>query len=510
MQEIIWLAVAYGLGFVAMLLGLPVFVGYLIAGFALAGAGFEVTPLIDEASHIGVLLLLFTVGLHLNVRKILTREVFATAGIALLISTSIFVITCSMYHLDLKTGLFLGVLLSFSSTVIAAKDLESRNELGAYHGRIAIGILIIQDIVAVALLAMVGEQTPEPIALLAIPLLILCRPLLSILVRNTHSPDLMLLLAVLLALGIAELFHYFHLSPELGALMAGALVAGDERSEQLGERVWALKEIFLIGFFFKVGMLATITADSIFWASLILLVLPFKAVVFFLLLMIFRLRARTAFITGATLTSYSEFTLVGGLAGYTHGLITADYLTVLALATAMSFVINMPVNRLIHSIYDRVSDLLSPLELKGLETATHDLSKEPGKVKFLVIGMGRTGGAAYQYLEGMHYPVLGLDSDPVVVESNAKEGRRVLCADGQDPELWESIDLKTIDGVVVALPQLRSRKQTIRLLREAGYQKHISAFALDDYEQRKLKEAGADVVSLILEDAGARLAELSL
>lgn len=510
MQEILWLAVAYGLGFGAMLLGLPVFVGYLVAGWLLGFLGFEVTELIDHASHIGVLLLLFTVGLHLNLRAILTREVIATAGIHLAISTLIFVITCSMYQLELKTGLFLGVLLSLSSTVIAAKDLESRNELGAYHGRVAIGILIIQDIVAVVLLALVGGQMPQPIALLAIPLLILCRPLLAFLVRNTHSPDLLLLLSVLLALGIAELFGHLHLSAELGALLAGALFANEERSEQLGERIWALKELFLIGFFFKVGMLATITPDAIFWAGLILLVLPFKAAVFFLLLMLFRLRARTAFITGATLTSYSEFTLVGGLAGYTHGLITADYLSVLALATAISFMINMPLNRLVHSIYNRVADVLKPLEMIGLEPGRLQSSPANSNIKFLVLGMGRTGIASYQYLEDAHYPVLGLDSDPVLVEAHVEEGRHVLCADGQDPELWTSINLANVEGVVVALPQLRARVQAIKMLRKAGYKKHISAYSLDEYEQRKLHEAGADVVSLILEDAGARLAELSV
>ncbi len=510
MQEITLLALAFVLGLAASRFGLPVFVGYLCAGFLAGNFGGGVTPLIEEASHVGVLFLLFTVGLHLNLRTILTREVLVGGAGHMLLSTTIFVVACRFFDLDWQTAIFLGVLLSMSSTVITAKDLENRNELSAFHGRIAIGILILQDLVAVLLFAMVGERTPAPLSLVAIPALIAARPLLGWLVRVTRNPDLLLLLGTLLALGFAEFFHALRLSPELGALLAGALLAGHPRAETLADRTWALKEIFLVGFFIKVGMVGTLGPDTLFWAGLILLVLPLKAAFFFGLLVLLGLRARTAFITGATLTSYSEFTLVGGLVGYNQGLLTADYFAVLAVATAASFMINLPVNRLVHAIYNRIANVLVPLQLDVRHPDQPAPLQESHDLRFLVLGLGRTGGAALRWLEDNNYPVAGIDSDPLVAQEWRGQGIDVICADVQDSDLWSGISVDRLEGVVIALPGFGARLEAVRRVREAGDTTKISVYAMNPQEEEKLRAAGATEISRVLEDAGVRLAELSL
>lgn len=510
MHELLLLALAFGLGLAASRLGLPVFVGYLCAGFLAGRYAPGIPPLVEEASHLGVLFLLFTVGLHLNLRTILTREVLAGGAGHMLLSTAIFVAACRYFDLDWQPAIFLGVLLSMSSTVITAKDLESRNELGALHGRIAIGILILQDIVAVILMASVGERTPAPLSLVAIPALIAARPLLGWLVSVTRNHDLLLVLGTLLALGFAEFFEWLHLTPELGALLAGALLASHPRAEGLADRTWALKEIFLVGFFIQVGMVGTLGPDTLFWAGLILLVLPLKAALFFALLVLLGLRARTAFITGATLTSYSEFTLVGGMVGFNQGLLTADYFAVLAVATAVSFMINLPVNRLVHGIYNRVASLLVPLQLDVRHPDQPGPLQDTRGTRFLVLGLGRTGGAALDWLEGNNYPVLGVDSDPIVVRRHQENDAHAICADVQDSDLWSGLELNRLEGAVIALPGIGARLEAVRRVHAAVPDATISVYALNAYEEDQLKALGATRVSKILDDAGVRLAELSL
>ncbi len=508
MTELSWLIVACAFGALAQRCRLPVFVGYLAAGWCLGFLGQSVTPLLEQASMLGVLFLLFTVGMHLNPSTLLRREVWAGGGLHIVISTTIFVITCLSFHLALQQALYLGLLLSLSSTVIAAKDLESRDELGSPHGRVAIGILILQDLVAVALLSFTGNSHFNPWLFAALPLIFVAMPLLRRLAERNESPELSLLYITVLVLGLSAWFHHAGASAELGALIAGALLAGHPKADEVAFRVWSLKELLLVGFFLKVGILGLPNLEALYWASLILLVLPLKAILFFCLLALLGMPRRSAFIAGATLTSYSEFTLVGGLAAHQAGLLSADYLSVLALATALSFVINLPVNRLVLHLYERISGLLEHFEPVSSERRPPPPAL-PGSIGFMVIGLGRTGTAAFRMLAEARRPVLGIDIDPVIADRCERSGWSTLCADARDPEMWKSLPLEDLESVVIALPNLDSRERVVRTLRTLSETVLISVFALDADEARQLREAGADIVTEILEDAGARLAELA-
>ena len=159
----IWLSFAFGLGLLVRLVGLPPLVGYLAAGFILSANGYESNELLAEVAHAGVLLLLFSVGLKLRLKSLLRAEVLAGSLLHMLISVGFFALVLSQFGgLDIEAVLLVSLALSFSSTVVAAKVLESKRELRAFHGRVAIGILIVQDLVAVALLSVVGGEAPSP------------------------------------------------------------------------------------------------------------------------------------------------------------------------------------------------------------------------------------------------------------------------------------------------------------------------------------------------------------
>lgn len=507
-MELTILALAFLGGAIAGRLQLPVFVGYLITGLVLGSVGIGVTDALEHAGEIGVLLLLFGIGLHIRLDTLLSKEVLLAGGAHLLMSTALFVIIAQFLGLSLKEALVWGVLLGFSSTVLAAKTLEGSGALSTYYGRVAIGILILQDVVAIAVMAVASDAQPSLAALLLVPAALMFRWLLPLIIDRIYNDELQLLLAVLVALGAAEAFHYLNLSGELGAILAGALVARHQKSEQLGHRLWALKEILLVAFFVGIGLQVSPSQEDWAIASVLTLMLPLKAWLFFAVLVAVGLRARTAFLTGTVLTSYSEFTLIAGAVAHEAGMLSASGLSILALTTVLSFVIHLPVNRLSQRLYDYYRPWLHRFERDCPHPDQYVIDCE--SASHLVLGMGRTGTAAYRYLDRCGASVLGMDTDAAVLERHRAEGRRITQGDSQDAELWSGVSLSDIEGVVITLPSFDGRLRVVGLLREQAPNALISTFALHEGEVTALREAGADRVSFLLAEAGERLAELSM
>ncbi|MEX0994111.1 MAG: cation:proton antiporter, partial [Balneolaceae bacterium] len=427
-MDIIWLGGAFIFGAMVSRFHIPPLVGYLVAGLFLSVYGYEGGDLLHEISHLGVIFLLFTVGLHIRIRNILRTEVIGVGLMHLAISTAIFVPVCILFGYSLQAAIIIGITLGFSSTVLAAKNLEMRNEMGAYYGRVAIGILIIQDLVAMGVIAYTGGGIPSPWTLLlfALPLL---RPVLSLLLDSLDKDELVLLLGLVLAVGGATLFEWLNLSGELGALVAGMVLATEKKGENLGKKLWGIKEAFLVGFFLEVGLIGFPTSEGFYFLLVMLLLLPLKMILFYGLFMVFRLRARTGYLAAIPLTAYSEFTLIAGAVAAGNGYIPQSAIVILGLLTAISFVINAPLAIREDKVWKKFEDYFHRWEfdVKHPEKQTISL----GKAEFLVIGMGSAGRAAYDRLRKEGKNVVGMDIDPDRIEANLKEGRRVVYGDIQ-------------------------------------------------------------------------------
>ena len=498
---------AYLLGLGASYLKLPPLVGYLGGGVLLYLLGQESSELLYDIGHIGVLLLLFTVGLHIRLRSIFRAEVFGAGGLHLAFSVGLFTVLGLVVGLGVTAAVVISIILGFSSTVLAAKTLENRSELDSYHGRTAIGILILQDLVAIAVLAMSGLNAPSVwvFLLLLVPLL---RPVLTRLLSASRHDELLLLYGLLLALGGGALFEAVGLSSELGALAAGALLAGTVKADELAEKLWGLKEAFLVGFFLEIGLGGLPPLGGVFIAVGLVLLLPLRGALYFLLMAAFKLRARNGFMVGASLTSYSEFALIAGAAAAAGGLIPESSLLVLALAVVLSFAVAAPLNRNVHDLYERLEPFLCRFERRTRHPDHAPMSL--GRARSLVFGMGRTGTAAYNALSDRNMRPLGLDSDPGKIEHHRGEGRRVIYGDAEDPELWDEVSLSGLEAVILALPDLEARVRAIEDLRERDFTGVISTVSMYPEEEEPLREAGADVIAHPLSEAGFGLAEQSL
>ncbi len=503
--EAVWIGFAFSTGLLVRLVGLPSLVGYLAAGFAISTFSDDIAlpiesgQVLDHVAHLGVLLLLFTVGLKLNVRNLIKPEVIG--GGLVHFGISLLLLAPALYLLmpvSPYTAAILAIALAFSSTVLAAKVLEDRRELRAFHGRVAIGILIVQDLIALLVMALTSGETPSPWALLvfALPLL---RPLLHRLLDVCGHDDLLMLFGMLLALVFGGYgFELVGLSPELGALVLGALVAGHPRAGELSNSLWSIKEFFLVGFFLDIGIGGLPEADAWIFAAIMLALLPLKGILFFALLVAFRLRARSAFLSSLSLTNYSEFGLI------VASIALPEWLVPLALTVALSFVISAPLNRISHTLNERFAHRLVPFERDTRHPDEQPVSL--GDADVLIMGLGRTGTAAYEHLKDK-CRLVALDSDPARVELHSKQGHNVLYADAEDQSFWAKLDLGGIRAVVLTLNDTEAKLIATRKLRQRGFKGLIASHSMHGDEAQRIMRAGADHTYLTMAEAGSGLAE---
>ncbi|WFP50578.1 cation:proton antiporter [Methylomonas sp. EFPC3] len=503
MMELIWISAAYLTGLVASRLSFPPLVGYLAAGYALNALG--VAPLADlnHIAEIGIELLLFSVGLKLKPASLIRREVISVGGAHLLMTTFFSALVFFWLERHVTGGLVLGVSLAFSSTVLAIKVLEDNGELSSLHGRDVMSILILQDIVAIGLLAVAEGKQPTHWAL-ALFLLPLLRPLAHRMLAASRSSELLLLLGVTLALAGGVAAEKSGISADIGALLTGIMLANHAKIHELTDRLWSLKELFLVAFFLQIGISDLPSREQVFMALQLLALLPVQGILFFGLFLFAGLRARTAFVSTLALTTYSEFALITTRAVVDANLLPGEWNAVISLAVAGSLAFAAPLNRYSHVLFSWFEPFLVRFEKK---TGNPDrLPESFGVAEWLVIGMGRTGVSAYQALSAQEQRVVGLDADPTVLENLLAEGRRVVYGDAEDSELWSGLRLERMKGVVITVPDVETRLLAISQLRKRGFKGRIGTLCHHQDEEPELNRAGADFVIHPLVEAGNQLA----
>lgn len=516
-MDIIWILFAFACGFAVKQLGLPPLIGYLAAGFMLNFYGASMTPGLQEIADLGVTLMLFTIGLKLNIRDLLKPETwagtFANTGLWTLLFTAIalFLGTLSAPYyteLDWQSAALLAFALSFSSTVCVIKMLEESGEMATRHGRYAVGILVMQDVIAVIFLVLAEGKVPAIWALL-LPVLFFARPLFGKLLTLSGHGELLVLSGFMFALGAHELFYLVNIKGDLGALLFGVLLSQHEKASELSKSLLAFKDIFLVGFFLSIGLVALPDISMMITALLLIPLLFIKLAMFFLAFARLRLRARTASLSSLLLTNYSEFGLIVMVVGVDLGLIGKEWLVILALAISISFVITCVYYHRAHSIYARFKDALHRFERdRPLE---EDVFVQPTGAEILVIGTGRTGIGAYRALyREMGDRVWGMDADRERIEQQLEQGLHVFVGDGESADLWASLDVSRIKLVLIAVSATEDCRNITEQLQMVNYPGKIAAIARFEDDREALLSYGIHKVFNFFVEAGIGFAEDSL
>ncbi len=512
----IYLAVTFGAALLAVMIRLPPLVGFLAAGFALNAIGVQEFPALQTFADLGVTLLLFGIGLKLDVRSLLRAEVWVTATAHMVLNIVIaagFLWTLSALGFGLAGKadwtiiILVAFALSFSSTVFVVKVLSDRSESQSHYGRVAIGVLIIQDIAAVLFLTS-AKGDPPSVWAFALLLLVPGAWVLRRIWDAVPHGEMQALFGIVMALvpGYA-VFELVGLKGDLGALIMGALLASHAAAGELSKSLFTIKELLLVGFFISIGMGTMPTLSTVALAGAFVLLLPLKTGLFFLLLWWRRLGHRSSILASLALGNYSEFALIVAAVGVEAGLLSEEWLVVLSVAVAASFVISAVVNRSETVLVPMLTKLLPAQDAHRLhpEDRPIDLSRATA----VVFGMGRIGRSAYEQLEREYQmDVVGVEIDLTRVERLTKEGLDVQEADATDASFWERTSSTAhVELVVLAMPFHGSNLVALRRLREAKFAGTVAVMAQYDDEVEEVRSLGADTVLQLYSGAGKQLAD---
>lgn len=513
-MDIILLAVAFVFGFAARQVGLPPLVGFLTAGFVLHALDAEGGEVLKQVGELGVTLLLFSIGLKLKIRTLLRPQVWSVASIHMLAVVVVFGLAIyglataglSLFAgMDLGVSLLLGFALSFSSTVFAVKVLEDKGEMASNHGRIAIGILIVQDLAAVVFLAVSAGKIPSPWALLLFALIPLRPVLISLMGRSGHG-ELLILYGLVVAIGGAEVFEAVGVKGDLGALILGLLVANHPKASELSRHLLGFKDLFLVGFFLSIGLSGAPSLEAVAVATVLALAMTLKVVLFFFLFTGFQLRARTSLLASLSLANYSEFGLIVGAIASAYGWLDPQWLVVIAIALAITFVVASPLNAAAHELYARFLPRLKVLE-RG-RRLPEDEPIDTGDAQILIFGMGRVGSGAYDATRQRYGRiVLGLDSDPATVKEHQAAGRKVVLGDATDAEFWEKLRPGEVKLVMLAMPSHSENMAAAERLSTSGYSGQTAATVKYADEIADLEALGVQAAFNIYAEAGVGFAD---
>ncbi len=519
-MDLTWIGIAFFFGLAVKQLGQAPLLGFLAAGFLMKQLGLKVDPSLTTLSNIGVQLLLFAIGLKLDLPSLLRPHVLGTSLLHTVLFTAISAVAlaapmalgvapfAALAPIGVVAIAFVGC---FSSTLFSVKILEDRENMNALYGRVLIGILVVQDLVAVAFLAVTKGTVPSPwaLGLFGLPLL---RPVFGRLLTWAGHRELLVLAGLALTLGGAQLFGLVGVKEDLGPLVAGAIVGGMPKAKELSAALLSIKDLLLVGFFVTIGLTGAPSLADLGVAAGLALLLPVKGVLYMVLFTRFGLRSRSAWLASLGLTPYSEFGLIVCSVAVTKGWLEPTWLVTLALAMGVSFVPLSLLNRRAFELYAAYREWFTRLERQT--PIPEEQPVRVGSARVLVFGLGEVGAYAYERARGLvgDQDLVGFDVDEQVVKTMASEGRRVFEASATDADFWArlEIDPQRVELVMLAIDSHEENMAAVAQLRGAGYRGTIAATASYDDEVDELRAHGVDVAFHKLADAGPAFAAAAL
>lgn len=515
-MDFLWILIAFLCGFIAKQINLPPLIGYLAAGFGLHAFGVVPHANLETLANLGITLMLFTIGLKVNIQTLFKTSVWAGTSLHMvswvIVGTLLlkgFALLGIGYFADLDWPAFalISFALSFSSTVCIVKLLEDKNEMKARHGKLAVGILVMQDIIAVAFLVVATGKIPSLYAL-ALLLLWPARPLLSRVLNQSGHGELLPLIGIFFAMGGYELFKLVDMKGDLGALVIGLLLSQHAKASELAKSLLSFKDLFLIGFFLSIGFTALPTVEMIPALAVVSFILIIKGVLLFHILAALGVAGRNMFLGSMVLTNYSEFGLIVAALCVQNGWLDKDWLVIIALAVSISFVFTSIFYDYAHTAYAYARNWVKYFER---EQPTPAYQEQLKSAEVLIVGMGRVGLSSYDFLKAeLGDKVWGVESDLDKVRLHHDEGRRIIFGDAEDADFWETSELWHIKLIMLAMPSVNDISDITNQLKLRGYQGHIAAIARYEDEREELMALGIDNVFNYYVEAGTGFAEESL
>jgi Kef-type K+ transport system membrane component KefB len=509
------LAIAAVAGLLATRMRQPLIVAFIGVGIGVGPVGLgwvEGGEGIELLARLGIAVLLFLVGLKLDLHLVReTGPVALATGLGQVVFTSLvgFGIALAL-GMDAGTAIYVAVALTFSSTIIIVKLLSDKRELDELHGRIAVGFLIVQDIVVVLVMIGLtafgregGDRLPVEVARVAgsgvallLGIVVVTRYVLPrVLPAVARSSELLVLFAVAWAVTLAAVSDELGFSTEVGAFLAGVSLASTTFREAVGARLVSLRDFLLLFFFLELGagLEFTDAASQLFDAVVLsAFVLVGNPLIVMVIMGIMGYRARTSFLAGLTVAQISEFSLILAALGLSLGHIdnaTVGLITVVGLITIGTSTYMILSSK---QLFARLEPVLGRLQRSAALRPEDRPGPEPYHVT--LFGLGRFGETVARTFLRSGHSVLAVDVDPAAVATWRRAGVDTVYGDADDLDLIEALPLDGCPLVVSTLPSADANLALYRHLRDRGYAGRIGLVARTGRDADRYREAGSELV----------------
>lgn len=527
------LLLAAGFGAVAVLLRQPLIVAFIAVGIAAGPAGLNWVHSADQVdllAKMGIALLLFVVGLKLDLHLIrnMGRVALAT-GLGQVLFTSVVGFgLCLLVGLQPIPALYVAVALTFSSTIIIVKLLSDKREIDSLHGRIAVGFLIVQDIVVVLVMIVLsavavktdGGRTFEGLlgglakgGVFLGGLGLAGRYLLpGILRRVAASTELLMLFAIAWGIALASFGDALGFSKEIGAFMAGVSLASSPYREAIGSRLVGLRDFLLLFFFLSLGAqqdLRYLGAQLGPATVLSLFVLIGNPLIVMVIMGWMGYRKRTGFLAGLTVAQISEFSLILGSMALSLGHIEAPVLGLITLVGLVTIGVSTYMILYSHRLYEWLAPWLGLFERRMARAKGLDADGAPGgrATDAIVFGLGRFGSRIAEGLQTRGWSVLGVDFDPEAVAEAEQKGLRAAYGDAEDPELVGLLPLADCRWIISTSALPDANLALLQALLQHRYRGRVALTARTPSDAARLDRAGAALILCPHLDAADRAVE---
>lgn len=499
-------------------LKIPSIVGFLIAGAIIGPYGIGVLRdihSIEAMAEIGVVLLLFTIGIEFSMARLIRirKAVIAGGGIQVLLTIVLSATAAYLLTGNANRSVFFGFLIALSSTAIVLKMLAEKGETDSPHGRIMVGILIFQDLCVVPLMLLIPALSGDAInmmdalikmgeAALIITIVLLSArwivPGLLHQVVRTRSRELFIITIILLCLGIAFLTSKFGLSLALGAFLAGLIISESEYAHQATSDILPFKDSFIGLFFVSVGMLMDIgymSDNCLKIAAAVALIFGLKIITGIISALSIGSPLRTSIHAGLGIAQIGEFSFVLAVAGKASGIITGEFYQVFLSSSVVTMIMTPFVLKSAPSVsawitsrhlLKRIASLKRVSEGEGFPRRRH------GHV--IIIGFGLNGKNLAKVLKEAEIPYVVLEMNSDTVRDMKKRGEPIYYGDGTSKEILHKIGIDKARLLVIAISDPVSTRRIVSIARHESSDIHIIVRTRYLVEMDELRELGADEV----------------
>ena len=498
-------------------LKIPTIIGLLITGILVGPYGLQIIKSaadVELLAEIGIITLLFTIGLELSFDEIASLKRAIVVGVLQVSITIVIVTGIMLIWTSFSKAVFLGFIVSLSSTAVVLKVIQELALSESPHGRISLAILIVQDIAIVPLMLFIPllagvSKSSIPVemfkliikgALIVIVVIVLARyviPKLLFEIAKTRSRELFIITIVTICLAVTSATYFMGMSVELGAFLAGIIIAASEYSGQTFSSMMPFRDLFTSFFFISIGMLLNpmaVVNDIVTIANFSLCILIIKIIIITAIVLVLGYPLRIAFLTGFALPQIGEFSFILAQIGLSYALLSQQEYQLFLSVTIIAMGITPYLIKYSPTLVDMLLRLPFPATLQMGFSYKADEKVHEMKDHIIIVGYGINGRNVATAAKSIQIPYIIIEMNPETVKKEKKEGENIIYGDASQEDLLHHVNISSARILVIAIADRSAIKRTIVLARRINPHIHIIVRARFVGDMKELLELGANEV----------------